>query len=116
MSPVAFQCVPASYDDQPCLRLLGSARNTDADSLTARIDELSKQVTSVLYVDLSQTRLLDSAALGAIVFQHNRLRSEGKKLVALNPSPTCKHILQITALNRVLEIVDDETIVVGAPS
>lgn len=110
MSGIGFHCAKGEHSGEPCLRLSGSARNTDADALTERLEETSQSVQSVLYLDLSQAKLLDSAALGAIVFQHNRLRSEGRKLVVLNPSPTCKHILQITALNRVLEIID-ETIV-----
>jgi anti-anti-sigma factor len=106
MSLIGFHCSAGEFQGEPCLRLSGSARNTDADALTERLDEACKELVSILYLDLSQAKLLDSAALGAIVFQHNRLRSEGKKLVVLDPSPTCKHILQITALNRVLEILD----------
>lgn len=107
MSGIGFHCTKGEYAGEPCLRLSGSARNTDADALTERLEESARTVQSALYLDLSQAKLLDSAALGAIVFQHNRLRSEGHKLVVLNPSPTCKHILQITALNRVLEILDE---------
>ena len=110
MSLIGFHCSAATFQEEPCLRLSGSARNTDADALTERLEEACKDLKGVLYLDLSQAKLLDSAALGAIVFQHNRLRSEGKKLVVLDPSPTCKHILQITALNRVLEILDTSTL------
>ncbi len=109
MSGIGFHCTKSEHAGEPCLRLSGSARNTDADALTEKLEESAKTLKAAMYLDLSQAKLLDSAALGAIVFQHNRLRSEGHKLIVLNPSPTCKHILQITALNRVLEIVDDTT-------
>lgn len=109
MSGIGFHCIASQHSNEPCLRLSGSARNTDADALTEKLEETCKTIKAILYLDLSQAKLLDSAALGAIVFQHNRLRSEGRKLVVLNPSPTCKHILQITALNRVLEIIEEGT-------
>lgn len=104
MTPISFQCLPIEYAGEPGLRLLGSARSTDADALTERLETASKDAKAIFYLDLSQTRLLDSAALGAIVYLHNRLRAGKRKLVVLDPSPTCLHILQITALNRVLEI------------
>lgn len=94
--------------NDPCLVLAGSCREYSLDAFNQAMTEASAKAAKAVYLDLSQTRLLDSASLGTIVSHFNQLRGQGKKLVLVNPSAPCKHLLEITSLVRVLEIETDD--------
>ncbi|HNY32260.1 MAG TPA: STAS domain-containing protein [Fibrobacteria bacterium] len=96
-----------SRNGDPCLQLAGSCREYSLDRFNQAMKEATAQAEKTVYLDLSQTKLLDSASLGTIVSHFNLLRSKGKSLVLLNPSASCKHLLEITSLNRVLVIETD---------
>lgn len=94
----------------PCLEIGGSCREYSLDQLNAAIKEAATQAKTAIYLDLSRTKLLDSASLGTIVSHFNLMRSQGKRLVLLNPSASCKHLLEITSLVRVLEVEVDSAV------
>lgn len=94
--------------NDPCLVLSGSCREYSLDAFNQAMTEASAKAVKAVYLDLSQTRLLDSASLGTVVSHFNLLRGQGKKLVLVNPSAPCKHLLEITSLVRVLEIETDD--------
>ena len=95
------------YHGDPCIRVTGSCREYSLDQFNAAIKDAATTALKAVYLDLSQTKLLDSASLGTIVSHFNLLRGQGKRLVLLNPSASCRHLLEITSLTRVLEIEDD---------
>jgi anti-anti-sigma factor len=94
---------------EPCLSLSGSCREYSLDRFNEAMKEASGMAAKTVYLDLSQTKLLDSASLGTIVSHFNLLRGQGKRLVLLNPSASCQHLLEITSLSRVLTIELDPT-------
>ncbi len=93
--------------DDPCLVLSGSCREYSLDRFNEAMQEASVKAVKAVYLDLSQTKLLDSASLGTIVSHFNLLRGQGKRLVLVNPSVSCQHLLEITSLSRVLPIEND---------
>jgi anti-anti-sigma factor len=103
-----FHFTLESRKNDPCLVLSGSCREYSLDAFNQAMTEASAKAVKAVYLDLSQTRLLDSASLGTIVSHFNLLRGQGKKLVLVNPSAPCKHLLEITSLVRVLEIETDD--------
>ena len=94
-------------DGDPCIVIAGSCREYSLDRFNEAMKIASDSATKSVFLDLSQTKLLDSASLGTIVSHFNLLRAQGKRLVLLNPSASCRHLLEITSLNRVLTIQDD---------
>lgn len=96
-----------TYNGDPCIHVSGSCREYSLDQFNAAIKDAAVQAKKAVYLDLSLTKLLDSASLGTIVSHFNQLRGQGKRLVLLNPSASCRHLLEITSLTRVLEIEDD---------
>ena len=70
-------------------------------------DQIREALTTqtVLDVDLSQTRLLDSSGLGALISLHKTMLSRKGHVRVLNPSPTVQQILELTRLHLVFEIV-----------
>ena len=97
----------ATRNGDPCLQVSGSCREYSLDKFNAAMKDASVAAKNAVYLDLSKTKLLDSASLGTIVSHFNLLRAQGKKLILLNPSASCQHLLEITSLTRVLEIEND---------
>lgn len=97
----------ATWKGDPCLQISGSCREYSLDRFNAAMKDASVAAQKAVYLDLSKTKLLDSASLGTIVSHFNLLRAQGKKLILLNPSASCRHLLEITSLTRVLEIEND---------
>lgn len=78
-----------------------------ANSATLRDDAraaLRTELTTI-DVDLSQTRLLDSSGLGALIALHKTMCARGGSVRIINPTPSVQQILELTRLHRVFEIV-----------
>ena len=56
-------------------------------------------------IDLSQTRLVDSSGLGALISLHKTACARGGAVRILHPNPMVRQILELTRLHRVFEIV-----------
>lgn len=61
--------------------------------------------TTMVEVDLSETRFLDSSGLGALIALHKLLTPRGGALRILKPTPLARQILELTRLHRILEII-----------
>lgn len=57
-------------------------------------------------VDLSETTLLDSSGMGALIAIHKTLRGQGAALRIVKPTPGVLQILELTRLHRLFEIVN----------
>ncbi|GIX06813.1 MAG: hypothetical protein KatS3mg115_1216 [Candidatus Poribacteria bacterium] len=57
-----------------------------------------------LILDLTRVRVVDSSVLGLLIRLHLQLRSEGGRLILVNPQPTVQRALEVTRLNTVLEV------------
>ena len=110
-----FQFLLSTRQGDPCLSLTGSCREYSLDRFNEAMKDATQKAVKAVYLDLSQTKLLDSASLGTIVSHFNLLRGQGKRLVLLNPSASCQHLLEITSLSRVLTIEIDPPSSVGVP-
>jgi anti-sigma B factor antagonist len=56
-------------------------------------------------IDLSQTTFLDSCGLGALVALQKTASDRQGTLRLLNPQPPVEQILELTRMDRILEIV-----------
>jgi anti-sigma B factor antagonist len=61
-----------------------------------------------LLVDLSKVTYVDSGGIGSLVEMYLHLIKRGGQLKILRPSGASRRVLQITQLDTVLEIFDDE--------
>jgi anti-sigma B factor antagonist len=59
----------------------------------------------LLVVDLTQTRFLDSTALGVLIGAVKRLRPLNGRLAIVNTEPSTAKTFQITGLDRIFTIV-----------
>jgi anti-anti-sigma factor len=59
-------------------------------------------------VDLSQTRSLDSTALGWLARLHRNQHDAGRKLILLAPRKSVRRLLSVTGLDQMLTIASNE--------
>lgn len=57
-------------------------------------------------LDLEGTEFIDSTGLGVLVDGHRRLQEAESRLVLVNPQPAITRTLEITVLDRVLEMTN----------
>jgi anti-sigma B factor antagonist len=56
-------------------------------------------------IDLSETTLLDSCGLGALIALHTAVGSRGGKLRLRQPQPPIQQILELTRMDQIFEVV-----------
>jgi anti-sigma B factor antagonist len=85
--------------DLPQLNLVNSSEFRD--QTRAALTSQTK-----LEIDLSQTRLVDSSGLGALISLHKTMVGRKGHVRILHPSATVQQILELTRLHLVFEIVN----------
>ena len=78
----------------------------------AEADEFRDQIRAALAdghrnieIDLAETTFVDSCGLGAIIALHKNACSRQGKVRLVNPQPAVQQILDLTRMDRILEIV-----------
>jgi anti-sigma B factor antagonist len=67
-----------------------------------------ERVHNRILLNLEGVDFIDSAGLGELVRTHASVRSRGGHLKLVNPSASVHHLLRITKLDRVFDIMPDE--------
>ncbi|MCS7306743.1 MAG: STAS domain-containing protein [Thermoguttaceae bacterium] len=78
-----------------------------ADQAPAVLAYLTGQAQSRVVLDLDNTEFLDSAGLEALLDAQDRLRELGGELKIAVANPVNRKILEITRLDRHLEVFDN---------
>lgn len=79
---------------------------TSANALAFR-DEVRAALRpghTLLDIDCSQTGLLDSSGLGALIGLHKTMSGQQGRLRVVNPTSMVQQVLELTRLHQVLEI------------
>jgi anti-sigma B factor antagonist len=97
-----------SKNNIPILRVDGKIIGNTVNALKREMDMQIEQSGGRLILDLTKVPLLDSSALGTIIATLQSLKNMAGKLVLLNPQKTVMNVLQVTRLNTILEIYQDE--------
>jgi anti-sigma B factor antagonist len=81
---------------------LGAANaNVFRDQARGAMTEAQRNIE----IDLSQTRLVDSCGLGALIALHKTVCDRKGRLRLINPTSAVQQILELTRMHRILEIV-----------
>lgn len=76
------------------------------------IGELAKKGQRKILLNLKDVKYIDSSGIGELVRNYTSLRRQGGELKLLNPNPTVREALQLTRLDRILDIKEDEQLAV----
>jgi len=83
----------------PELNILNSAAFRDEARAALR------EGLTTLDIDLSQTRMVDSSGLGALIALHKTMCARGGAVRILRPNPMVHQVMELTRLHRVFEII-----------
>jgi anti-sigma B factor antagonist len=76
------------------------------------IRELARKGQKRILLNMKDVRYIDSSGIGDLVRSVTSLRREAGDLKLLSPPPMVLEVLQITRLDKILEIKDDELLAV----
>lgn len=105
MSTSSLHVDLGSTDEGALVRLSGDLDLSTAPELWARIDELD-QAAPVTVLDLAELSFVDSAGIGCLFRLHQRVVDCGGMVVARDPSPQLRRLMEMTQLNRLIAILD----------
>jgi anti-sigma B factor antagonist len=75
--------------------------------LEREVDALLKDQLTYIVFDLKSVTHMDSAAIGAIVRCHSKLKDAGGALRLCSAQPMIAHSLQITKVDRIIQVFAD---------
>src|SRR5262245_58758850 len=78
---------------------------SNADEFRDQVRAALKDNHTNIELNLAQTTFVDSCGLGAIIALHKNACSRQGKLRLVNPQPPVQQILDLTRMNRILEII-----------
>lgn len=89
------------------IALRGRFDANECDEFDTYVDALRTSGHKDLRFDLSGVDFIDSTALASLVALSKSTTAEGHTMEILNPSDPVRVILELTAIDRVLKIVDE---------
>lgn len=88
------------------VRLIGSATMDCADYLRTQLLAVLAESPPELILDLAELQFLNSSGLGIIVDAHLHFQKQAGRLKLLSPTPSIRHLLQLTNLDRLMPVYD----------
>ena len=87
----------------------GELDHCRAADLRAAIDlEIMKRVPRTLVLDLSQLAFMDSSGIGLIIGRCKLMTDLGGTVIAVNPQPEVRKIMELAGVQRLCSIVRSE--------
>lgn len=81
----------------------------NVSALGEGLDRVAAQCATLpIHLDLAQVNYLSSAAIGKVVGLYRKLKNQGGKLVLTNVAPFPFQVLQVTGVDRLVEIRPQE--------
>ncbi len=96
------------------VHLMNRLDASNASEVRRRIDSLMDRGRNRLALDLDQVSFVDSTGLSVFVHAVKSARATGGNINLIHPSPAVRSVLELTRLNRILEIWEDESSAVEA--
>jgi anti-sigma B factor antagonist len=102
-----LRVTPVTGDHGHCLALEGELDLATVPILMESLEASEREDESVVALDLTELSFLDASGLKAILNAHRRAIRRGEPgLVLLNPSHDIRRLLELTAIDLTIEVVD----------
>jgi anti-anti-sigma factor len=98
-----------TLDDGPTVRIavFGELDRSSLVALARELRDCERGPASVVVVDLAALEFLDGAAFRMLLDFGRQLRSRGRHLSLVNPSPQVRRILEVTAMVHAADVLDE---------
>ncbi|BBK35917.1 hypothetical protein STAQ_09950 [Allostella sp. ATCC 35155] len=97
-----------AYSQPTRIQLAGEIDPMQMSDIRPRLERLANEATGDVLVDLSQTELLDSSGIGALVFLYKRLAARGCRLMLAGVGGQPLDLLRMLRLDRIIPMQADE--------
>ena len=95
------------------IRLSGNLVMSNADHYRSQLTRYIQQDHSLLVVDLSQVTFVDSSGLAVLISAFKKAHKLGGNLFLLSPQNNVRTLIELTRLNQLFEIYEDEQVAIG---
>jgi len=104
MNPGELELKVASDNGSGTVHLAGELDLSTAPQLRRTVEELYREGTESLILDLSELTFVDSTGLSEFVAALKHCRNRGGDVVLRSPTPSTTRVLNICGLDRVFTI------------
>ena len=102
-----FSVSVSADGDQATVMLRGELDMSGVDRAREAIEQAESAKASLMILDLSQLDFIDSTGLEVVLRAARRAHDSGRRLIVRRPSRYVKRLLEMTAIDQSLDIVED---------
>jgi anti-sigma B factor antagonist len=102
-----FSATVSTDGDRATVALRGELDLSGVDRARRAIEQAESGEASLLVLDLSQLDFIDSTGLEVLLRAARRAHDTGRRLIVARPSTYVRRLLELTAIDQALDIVDD---------
>jgi anti-anti-sigma factor len=102
-----FSATVATDGDRATVSLRGELDMSAVDRAREAIEQAEAGGATLLVLDLSELEFMDSTGLEVVLRAARRARDSGRRLIVQRPSRYVRRLLEMTAIDQSLEVVDD---------
>lgn len=95
-------------DDYATLTLKGEFDTFYCPALMQEVESLVERGISLVILDLSRVKFINSTALGAVIKAHKRCRAEGGDLLIAQPSTFVRNVIKNVGIDKLIPLHDTE--------
>jgi anti-anti-sigma factor len=102
-----FSVTVSSDGDRATVALRGELDLSGVDRARQAIEQAESGQSQLLVLDLSELDFIDSTGLEVLLRAARRAHDEERRLIVARPSRYVRRLLELTAIDQSLDIVDD---------
>ena len=102
-----FSVTVSADGDRATVALRGELDLSGVDRARQAIEQAEAGQEPLLVLDLSELDFIDSTGLEVLLRAARRAHENGRRLIVARPSRYVRRLLEMTAIDRSLDIVDD---------
>jgi anti-sigma B factor antagonist len=102
-----FSVLVSTNGDRATVALRGELDLSGVDRARQAIEQAESGAAALLILDLSELDFIDSTGLEVLLRAAQRAHDDGRRLIVQRPSRYVRRLLEMTAIDQSLDIVDD---------
>jgi anti-sigma B factor antagonist len=102
-----FSVLVTTDGDRATVAFSGELDLSGVDRARRAIEEAEGSATGLLVLDLSGLDFIDSTGLEVMLRAARRAHDEGRRLIVQRPSTYVRRLLELTAIDQTLDVVED---------
>jgi anti-sigma B factor antagonist len=102
-----FSVTVSSDGDRSTVALRGELDLSGVDRARQAIEQAEANPSPLLVLDLSELEFIDSTGLEVMLRAARRAHDSGRRLIVARPSRYVRRLLEMTAIDQSLDIVED---------